>query len=69
MATPKFCKHCQDIVYGNLCPGCERPAGSISADTERENEIAVDDGNSDWGGNDGMRVLSFDEMFDGEGDD
>jgi hypothetical protein len=65
----KFCKTCQELVYSTFCLHCGKEPGALVDDTDGDtnNTIAVDEGN--WGGERGMTVLSFDDLFDSEGVD
>lgn len=68
---PKFCNFCQEMIYSNRCPYCERPAKDFNFDPDHERfEPEVDDGLDRWGDGENMSVvaLNFDDVFDGEFD-
>jgi len=66
--TTKFCKKCDELVYSTFCLQCGKEPGALEADDCTDNNtIAVDEGN--WGGERGMTVLNFDDVFDSDGID
>ncbi len=61
-STPKFCNHCQERVYSNICPYCERKAGPMKYGEDAD-EAEVSTGGR-WGGEDlSTNMISYDELY------